>query len=135
MVSAWATHQRLVLGQQAVAEKSNEITAIPLLLQRLQLAGALVTIDAMGTQTEIAQTIIDRDGDYLLSLTANRPATYAEVAEFFARPPQELRCSAARQSTANMIGSRPASTRFATTLIGCSPTAAIRMNRSSLASP
>lgn len=86
-VSAWATRQRLVLGQEAVAEKSNEITAIPLLLQRLQLTGALVTIDAMGTQTDIAQTIIDRGGDYLLSLKQNRPATYAEVETFFANPP------------------------------------------------
>jgi predicted transposase YbfD/YdcC len=88
-VSAWATRQRLVLGQEAVAEKSNEITAIPLLLQRLELAGALVTIDAMGTQTEIAQTILERGGDYLLSLKENRPATYAEVETFFANPPQE----------------------------------------------
>jgi predicted transposase YbfD/YdcC len=88
-VSAWATRQRLVLGQEAVVEKSNEITAIPLLLQRLELTGSLVTIDAMGTQTEIAQTIIDRGGDYLLSLKQNRPATYAEVATFFANPPQD----------------------------------------------
>lgn len=55
-VSAWATRQRLVLGQEVVAEKSNEIVAIPLLLRRLDLTGALVTIDVMGTQTEIAQT-------------------------------------------------------------------------------
>jgi predicted transposase YbfD/YdcC len=88
-VSAWATRQRLVLGQEAVAEKSNEITAIPLLLQRLELTGALVTIDAMGTRTEIAQTIIDRGGDYLLSLKENRPTTYAEVETFFANPPQD----------------------------------------------
>jgi predicted transposase YbfD/YdcC len=88
-VSAWATRQRLVLGQEAVVEKSNEIMAIPLLLQRLELAGALVTIDAMGTQTEIAQTIIGRGGDYLLSLKQNRPASYAEVETFFADPPQD----------------------------------------------
>jgi predicted transposase YbfD/YdcC len=67
-----------------VVEKSNEITAIPLLLRRLELTGALVTIDAMETQTEIAQTIIDRGGDYLLSLKQNRPATYTEVETFFA---------------------------------------------------
>jgi predicted transposase YbfD/YdcC len=89
-VSAWATRQRLVLGQQAVAEKSNEITAIPLLLQRLELTGALVTIDAIGTQSEIAQTIIERGGDYLLSLKENRPATYAEVEMFFAAPPSDV---------------------------------------------
>src|SRR5690348_2853940 len=77
LVSAWATQQRLVLGQQAVAGKSNEITAIPLLLQRLELKGALVTIDAMGAQTGIAQTILDRQGDYLLALKS--PATPAST--------------------------------------------------------
>ncbi len=55
LVSAWATRQRLVLGQEATDIKSNEITAIPLLLERLELRGALVTIDAMGTQTAIAR--------------------------------------------------------------------------------
>src|SRR3954453_21458124 len=58
LVSAWASRQRLVLGQQACEAKSNEITAIPLLLERLALTGALVTIDAMGCQTRIAQTIL-----------------------------------------------------------------------------
>ncbi len=68
LVSAWATRQRLVLAQQATEEKSNEITAIPLLLQHLDLKGALVTIDAAGTQTEIAQAIRDGGGDYCLAL-------------------------------------------------------------------
>ena len=89
-VSAWATGQRLVLGQEAVSEKSNEITAIPLLLQRLELAGALVTIDAMGTQAAIAQAILDRGGDYLLALKRNRPETFASVEELFASPPPKL---------------------------------------------
>ena len=89
-VAAWATGQRLVLGQEAVSDKSNEITAIPLLLQRLELAGALVTIDAMGTQTAIAQAILDRGGDYLLALKGNRPETFASVAELFASPPPKL---------------------------------------------
>jgi predicted transposase YbfD/YdcC len=66
-----------------VSEKSNEITAIPLLLRRLELTGALVTIDAMGTQKEIAQTIIDGGGDYVLALKENWPATYAEVEKVF----------------------------------------------------
>jgi predicted transposase YbfD/YdcC len=87
LVSAWATRQRLVLGQEAVAGKSNEITAIPLLLERLALQGALVTIDAIGTQTEIADLIVKRGGDYLLALKENRPATFADVAAFFADPP------------------------------------------------
>jgi predicted transposase YbfD/YdcC len=90
MVSAWACRQRLVLGQEAVAGKSNEIDAIPLLLERLELAGALVTIDAVGTQTKIADTIVKRGGDYLLALKANRPATHADAVRFFADPPQDM---------------------------------------------
>ena len=90
MVSAWAARQRLVLGQEAVAEKANEIVAIPLLLQHLELRGALVTIDAMGTQTEIAQAILDRGGDYVLALKENWPATCAEVEAAFADPPPSL---------------------------------------------
>jgi hypothetical protein len=85
-VSAWATGQQLVLGQEATEVKSNEITAIPLLLQHLDLHGALVTVDAMGTQTAIAQTILDGGGDYVLALKKNGPATYAEVAQAFADP-------------------------------------------------
>ena len=79
-----------MLGQEAVSDKSNEITAIPLLLQRLELAGALVTIDAMGTQTAIAQAILDRGGDYLLALKQNRPETFASGEELFASPPPGL---------------------------------------------
>jgi predicted transposase YbfD/YdcC len=86
VVAAWATRQRLVLGQQAVGSKSNEITAIPLLLERLHLAGALVTIDAMGCQTRIAQTILDRGADYLLALKDNQPSLAGEVAMFFQTP-------------------------------------------------
>ena len=82
LVSAWAARQRLVLGQEATADKSNEITAIPLLLERLELRGALVTIDAMGTQTDIAEKIVERGGDYLLALKANRPLLHHEVEEF-----------------------------------------------------
>jgi predicted transposase YbfD/YdcC len=90
MVSAWATRQRLVLGQEATDAKSNEITAIPLLLERLELTGAIVTIDAMGTQTAIAETIIRRGGDYLLALKANRPAIHDDIARFFADPPEDM---------------------------------------------
>jgi predicted transposase YbfD/YdcC len=87
LVSAWAARQRLVLGQEAVAGKSNEIAAIPRLLERLALEGALVTIDAIGTQSAIAATILRRGGDYLLALKENRPATFADVEAFFADPP------------------------------------------------
>ena len=86
LVSAWASRQRLVLGQEAVAGKSNEIKAIPLLLERLALKGALVTIDAIGTQNSIAETILSRGGDYLLALKANRPATFKDVETFFTNP-------------------------------------------------
>jgi predicted transposase YbfD/YdcC len=78
-----------VLGQEAVSGKSNEITAIPLLLERLALNGALVTIDAIGTQVEIARTILTRGGDYLLALKANRPATFKDVEALFADPPPD----------------------------------------------
>jgi predicted transposase YbfD/YdcC len=83
LVSAWASAQRLVLGQQACAAKSNEITAIPQLLDRLALTGALVTIDAIGCQTKIAQKILDRGGDYLLAVKDNQPSLHDEVARYF----------------------------------------------------
>ena len=83
MVSAWASSQRLVLGQQACEAKSNEITAIPLLLERLALTGALVTIDAMGCQTRIAQAILDRGGDYLLAVKDNQPGLHDEIRRSF----------------------------------------------------
>ena len=84
LVSAWGARQRLVLGQQACAEKSNEITAIPALLERLELTGALVTIDAMGCQTDIAKAIRDKGADYLLCLKDNWPVLRTEVERFFA---------------------------------------------------
>ena len=87
LVSAWASRQRLVLGQEATGAKSNEITAIPLLLERLELTGALVTIDAMGCQRAIAQTIRSRGADYLLALKDNWPTLAEEVRLFFDNPP------------------------------------------------
>jgi predicted transposase YbfD/YdcC len=83
VVSAWATAQHLVLGQEAVTEKSNEITAIPRLLEVLDLAGALVTIDAMGCQKTIAAQIIAQDGDYVLAVKDNQPTLYADVQQVF----------------------------------------------------
>jgi predicted transposase YbfD/YdcC len=78
MVSAWASSNRLVLGQLKVDEKSNEITAIPALLRLLALKGCIVTIDAMGCQTEITQTIIDQGGDYVLALKGNQGSLHRE---------------------------------------------------------
>ena len=83
MVSAWASRQRLVLGQQATDIKSNEITAIPRLLERLELKGALVTIDAKGCQTKIAATILERGADYLLAVKDNQPALHDDIKRYF----------------------------------------------------
>jgi predicted transposase YbfD/YdcC len=83
MVSAWATANRLVLGQQQVDEKSNEITAIPALLRLLELEGCIVTIDAMGCQKEIARTIVEQGADYVLALKGNQGVRHDEVELFF----------------------------------------------------
>ena len=91
MVSAWATENQLVLGQQKVDDKSNEMTAIPKLLMQLDIAGAVVTIDAMGCQTQIAEKIIEQKADYLLSLKGNQGNLHEDVKLFFesdnTRPP------------------------------------------------
>lgn len=84
LVSAWATRNRLVLGQMAVDAKSNEITAIPQLLDLLDLTGATVTIDAMGCQTAIADQIVRRGGKYILALKANHPTLLTNVVALFA---------------------------------------------------
>jgi predicted transposase YbfD/YdcC len=84
LVSAWATEQGLLLGQEAVADLSNESTAIPPLLAMLKLRGALVTIDAAGCQKRIAATIRDRQGHYLLCVKANQPKLYPAVEAAFA---------------------------------------------------
>ncbi len=89
MVSAWAVENRLVLAQLATEEKSNEITAIPVLLRQLALAGCLVTIDAMGTQTKIAAQIIEQEGDYALALKDNQGTLYDEVKASFAMAEQD----------------------------------------------
>jgi len=83
MVSAWACHNRLVLGQEATDEKSNEITAIPKLLALLELKGCIVTIDAMGCQRAIAEQIIDQEGDYVLGLKGNQGTLHEAVEDFF----------------------------------------------------
>jgi len=83
IVSAWAHEAGLVMGQQCVDGKSNEITAIPPLLDMLALQGAIVTIDAMGTQTAIAQKIIDKGADYVLALKGNQGNLHKDVQLFF----------------------------------------------------
>ena len=83
LVSAWASANTLTLGQVKTEEKSNEITAIPQLLRMLELKGCIVTIDAMGCQQEIAQGILDRGADYVLSLKENQGQLYADVRDRF----------------------------------------------------
>jgi predicted transposase YbfD/YdcC len=87
LVSAFATREKLVLGQEAVEAKSNEITAIPALLERLAssgaLKGALVTIDAIACNPSIAQTIVDHGADYLLAVKGNQPSLLSEIERFF----------------------------------------------------
>lgn len=89
MVSAWATANELVLGQVKVEDKSNEIPAIPKLLQLLDISGCLVTIDAMGTQTEIAETILEQGGDYLLAVKENHGQLYEDLERLFSIEEQE----------------------------------------------
>lgn len=85
LVSAWATDHGVVLGQRAVEDKSNEITAIPEVLALLDLEGKVITIDAMGTQTSIARQIIEGGGDYVLALKDNHPTLHQEVRHWFSR--------------------------------------------------
>jgi predicted transposase YbfD/YdcC len=83
MVSAWASANRLVLGQRKVDDKSNEITAIPALLNVLDIAGCIVTIDAMGCQREIATAIVARGADYVLALKGNQGSLFEDVQWLF----------------------------------------------------
>jgi predicted transposase YbfD/YdcC len=83
MVSVWATANQLSLGSVSVDEKSNEITAIPRLLELIDVSGALVTIDAMGCQKEIAQKIVDNGADYVLAVKENQPKLHEAITAFF----------------------------------------------------
>lgn len=83
MVSAWIAQEGLTIAQQAVDKKSNEITAVPLLLRQLDLKGAVVSLDAMSTQRSIAKEIKDADADYLLALKGNQETIHQSVIEAF----------------------------------------------------
>lgn len=105
LVTAWASEARLTLGQIAVDSKSNEITAIPRLLGLLELKGAVVTIDAMGTQKEIAAKIVAGGGDYVLALKENHPTLHEAVAQEFTaaleadQPPAAMRRHVTRETS------------------------------------
>lgn len=97
LVSVWASEHHLTLGQVAVDEKSNEITAIPQLLELIDVAGGLVTIDAMGCQKEIAAKIRDQEADYILAVKENQPHLYEDISEYFEQQMKndfaEVKCS------------------------------------------
>ncbi len=90
ILSAWAGEERLCIGQKKVQDKSNEITAIPDLLGELEIAGAVVSIDAIGCQTLIAKKIVDGQADYLLAVKENQKGLFEEVSEGFAYSPKGL---------------------------------------------
>ncbi len=83
MVSAWSNLNDLVLGQLKTAEKSNEITAIPQLIKTIDIENSIVTIDAMGTQKNIAETIIEKEGDYILQVKGNQPTLESDIMNYF----------------------------------------------------
>lgn len=83
MVSAWVREDKISLGQLRVAEKANEIIAIPLLLDSMDVAGSVITIDAMGCQKEIAKKIVEKQAGYLLAVKLNHPTMYEEISEYF----------------------------------------------------
>jgi len=90
LVSAWANDNRLILAQRKVESKTNEITAIPELLDALELAGCIVTIDAMGCQTAIARKIIERKADYILAVKENQGYLYEDIERAFGMAFQDL---------------------------------------------
>jgi len=98
MVSAWSCHNGIVLGQQKVSDKSNEITAIPTLLELLELKGATITIDAMGCQKEVAKKIIQKNGDYLLALKGNQGKLNEEIKAWFHKCEREKFADVASQA-------------------------------------
>jgi predicted transposase YbfD/YdcC len=99
VVSAWAGQTGLTLGQVAVDTKSNEITALPKLLKLLDLHEKIVTLDAMGCQKEIAQTIVDGGGDYILAVKDNQPTLHTELQAAFAQAPAPPLRSSRRTTT------------------------------------
>src|ERR1700685_2652621 len=90
MLSAWGCEQRLVLAQIATDAKSNEITAVPKLLEMLSLKGTIVTVDALNCQREIAQKIVDQGGDYALALKGNQGTLHDDVIRYFNDPASKV---------------------------------------------
>lgn len=93
LVNAWSNSNQMILGQVKTEEKSNEITAIPTLLDLLELEGAIVTIDAMGCQTAIAEKIVDAGADYVLAVKENQKFLYDDIKDAFAQTPQAIKAT------------------------------------------
>jgi predicted transposase YbfD/YdcC len=83
IITAWSSSHQLVLGQKKVHKKSNELTAIPALIEMLEIAGSVITIDAMGCQKDITSLIVKKKGDYILALKGNQKLLYKAVKEWF----------------------------------------------------
>jgi predicted transposase YbfD/YdcC len=111
LVSAWASEHQLVLGQCAVETKSNEITAIPILLEQLDLSGSIITIDAMGTQTSIAQQIYQAKADYILSLKTNHPRLAHAAQRWFEDRKPSINSTTVTQTTTVDAGHHRIETR------------------------
>lgn len=141
LVSAWATTERLVLAQEAVDEKENECAVIPDILDRLDLAGALVTVDAIACNPAIAKAITDREGDYLLAVKTSQPTLQAEIGRSFDDPEAsraawtDVDKSLPPRRRGATAASRPAATRSATRSPGSPATAATRTSRAFPSSP
>src|SRR3954454_23910812 len=122
LVSDWACERGLVLGQRCVDGKSNEITAIPALLDQLALQNSIVTLDAMGCQRAIAEKILARGGDYVLALKANHPTAYAAVAKHFDQTcfrrgaPQRAACDTFDEAHGRLVRRRVFASTEATSL-------------------
>jgi predicted transposase YbfD/YdcC len=114
VVSAWATKQGMTLGQVAVDSKSNEITAIPKLLEMLELKGAIISIDAMGCQKEIAKQVVNGGGDYVLALKDNHPKLCEAVNQFFLErhEPEDFHEFGCRQHSTSEKARGKVETRF-----------------------
>jgi predicted transposase YbfD/YdcC len=111
VVSAWAMENRLLLGQEVVDDKSNEITAIPKLLEVLELTGAIVTIDAMGCQKEIAAKIRDKGADYVLAVKGNQDHLEEDIMAAFAAVDEGRSPATVRTHTAHDKGHGRVETR------------------------
>ncbi len=119
MVSAWGCEQRLVLAQIATDAKSNEITAVPKLLEMLSLKGTIVTVDALNCQRDIAQQIVEQGGDYVLALKGNQATLHDDVVRFLDDPAMQDEHSRSRWSMRITAASRPARPRSQPISAGC----------------